>query len=187
MENTEEATLLDQLNQGDELEQTKAYTVIYEKYKRNVEMYLQVFGTSPQDAQDIAHDALTQLWINRGQLPIMTSLQGYLNVTARNRSINAIKKQQKMEKREVIHEERLDHCTVNEQAIRDQLNYYLHKANARWSELEESVFMDARIYEEKHRDIATKHDLPLVRVKNILAKCAKSLAKFKRNNHEPNQ
>jgi len=75
---TNEPDLLLKLSKGDE----EAYTHIYNQYHADVLKLAQKFATSPQQAQDLTLGVFAKIWVNRQELPDITSLVDYLFVTA---------------------------------------------------------------------------------------------------------
>jgi RNA polymerase sigma-70 factor (family 1) len=68
----------------------KAYTVLYDRYKRL--MYLHAYKKTgdAQEAQDVLQDVFLNLWSKRDQVSEEENLSGYLYTSIRNRILNLI-------------------------------------------------------------------------------------------------
>lgn len=73
-----ELELLLKLSKGDE----NAYTHIYNQYHADVLKLAQKFAKTPQQAQELTLGVFAKIWVNRQELPGVTSLVDYLFETA---------------------------------------------------------------------------------------------------------
>ena len=73
-----EPELLLRLSKGDE----DAYNQIYNQYYADVLKLAQKFAKTPQQAQDLALGVFGKIWVNRHELPRVSSLVDYLFITA---------------------------------------------------------------------------------------------------------
>jgi DNA-directed RNA polymerase specialized sigma24 family protein len=73
-----ELELLIKLSKGDE----NAYTYIFNQYHEDVLKLAQKFARTRQQAEDLSLGVFAKIWVNRQELPGVTSLTDYIFVTA---------------------------------------------------------------------------------------------------------
>lgn len=84
----DEILILQRLQAGDE----EAFSAIYRHYYPAVHAQVQHLLHSPEMSEDISQEIFLKIWETREKLPDIKSFKSYLFITARNHTINALKK-----------------------------------------------------------------------------------------------
>lgn len=79
--------------QGD----TKAFDIIYLTYRENIEDFLTRLTSSPGTAQEITQELFVYFWEHRASVDPKQNVKGFLFTMARNRAINYIKREKRLE------------------------------------------------------------------------------------------
>jgi len=69
----------------------EAFSVLYERYHRNIYQFIYKYVHSAAMADDLSQEVFIKIWNNRMQLKQVRSFKGYLLVTARNHTLNSLK------------------------------------------------------------------------------------------------
>lgn len=75
-----------------------AFTVLYERYHRNIYQFVYKFVHSSALADDLTQEIFIKIWDGRQQLSHLQSFKGYLLVSARNHTLNSLKAALRSEK-----------------------------------------------------------------------------------------
>ncbi len=84
----EERLLLLKVSSGDE----KAFRKLYDAYFNRLSIYVYKFNKSEEVTSEIVQDVFLKLWISRQSVTQIESLQAYLFSSARNRTIDFLRK-----------------------------------------------------------------------------------------------
>jgi len=85
-----EPELLNRLSKGDEY----AYTHIYTYYHADILKLARKLAKSPKQAEELANDVFAKIWVNRQELPGVTSFNEYLFVTAHDYILSRLKEEE---------------------------------------------------------------------------------------------
>jgi len=80
--------LLSQIAEGDRA----AFTILYERYASNLFRFADSFCSSREVSEEIVQEIFLKVWLNRDTLTRITSVKSYLYQTAKNVSLNYIKR-----------------------------------------------------------------------------------------------
>lgn len=80
--------LLQRLSDGDE----RAFTQLYNAYKNELTQFIVRFVKIPQIAEDISQEVFIKIWQNHTRLQEVDSFKAYLFITARNHTLNILKR-----------------------------------------------------------------------------------------------
>lgn len=78
---------------------TAAFQVIFNRYFRRLSFFAASIIEDADDANDIAQEALYQLWINRSGFATAPQLRSWLYIATRNAGLNYLKSSQRREAR----------------------------------------------------------------------------------------
>lgn len=76
------------LRQGDE----KAFELLFITYFKRVKYFIRGIIKSDEEAEELAQDVFVKLWINRESIDFGKGMSAYLHISARNATINYLKK-----------------------------------------------------------------------------------------------
>ena len=76
------------MRQGDE----RAFNVLFEQHQQLVFSIAMKLTHSRSQAKEVVQDVFLKVWIKRGELASIDNFAAYLNRTARNQSIDALRK-----------------------------------------------------------------------------------------------
>ncbi|SDS72832.1 RNA polymerase sigma-70 factor, ECF subfamily [Mucilaginibacter mallensis] len=76
----------------------EAFTVLYERYNRNIYQFVYKFVHSAELADDLTQEIFIKLWNSRQQLSHVESFKAYLLVSARNHTLDSLKAALRSEK-----------------------------------------------------------------------------------------
>lgn len=76
----------------------EAFTVLYERYNRNIYQFVYKFVRSAALADDLTQEIFIKLWNNRQQLGHVDSFKGYLVTSAKNHTLDKLKAALRSEK-----------------------------------------------------------------------------------------
>lgn len=83
-----EIELLLKLSKGDE----NAYTYIYNKYHDDVLKLAEKFAQTPKQAEELTLGVFAKIWVNRQELPQVSSLVDYIFIIAHDYFLSEAKK-----------------------------------------------------------------------------------------------
>jgi RNA polymerase sigma-70 factor (ECF subfamily) len=104
MQIPENATLIRQLNEGNE----RAFNLLFELYARDVKACAAFYLKNPEDAEDIVQELFLELWKRKGTLRIRGDLRAYLISAAHNKSITKSGRNRKYALRKLQYSEEAD-------------------------------------------------------------------------------
>jgi len=84
----DEELLLSELSTGKE----EAFDKLYDHYVHSINSFVIKFVKSPELAEDLTQEIFISIWENRSQLGKVKSFRAYLFVTARNHTLNFLRK-----------------------------------------------------------------------------------------------
>lgn len=80
--------LVQKISAGDE----QAFALLYEEYRQSLHAFIVKLVKSPDMAEDIAQEVFIKIWEHRHQLEQVQSFRAYLFITARNHTLNVLKR-----------------------------------------------------------------------------------------------
>lgn len=78
---------------------TSAFRIIFDRYFRRLSFFAASIIGDSTDADDIAQEALYQLWVHRSGFTRETQLKSWLYISARNAGLNYLKSHKRREER----------------------------------------------------------------------------------------
>ncbi|GEP95717.1 RNA polymerase sigma factor [Chitinophaga cymbidii] len=173
--------LLTLLHDGSE----EAFTVLYNRYQRRVYLEASYILGNVEEAADITQELFTWIWEKRSELSIKNSLQGYLIIGVRRRSINHIAKKATKDKRLKKYMEYI----VSDLAVSPQQEGSESENPPLFEEVMSKITPYARnilrkmYFEDKpQQEIAQEYGVRLQSVRNLVSTTMKALRKnFKKS------
>lgn len=160
--------LLKQITDGSQLAYKELFLKYYSPLCEFASQYL-----SDSDAEDVVQDLMVALWEERGSFNINSSVRSYLFSATKNRCINAILKNQYVErKRNIFYDEVKDMLDDPNFYLANELKTLIKQAIEKLPTDYRKVFVESRFGEKTNAQIA--HDLG-VSVKTVEYRITQSL------------
>ena len=86
-----EKNIIQSLKQGDE----RAFEMLFKMYFKKLCVYANNYLHNKDESENIVKDSFVKIWERREDLPIDTSLAGYLYTTVRNHAINYLQRERR--------------------------------------------------------------------------------------------
>ena len=86
-----EKNIIQSLKQGDE----HAFELLFKMYFKKLCLYANNYLHHKDDSENIVKDSFVKIWERRADLPIDSSLAGYLYTTVRNHAINHLQRERR--------------------------------------------------------------------------------------------
>ena len=135
----------------------QAYEELMNKYVRYVgAIAVKIAGDrlNVQDIEEICSDAFIKIWFSSGSIQITgENLKGYIGVTTRNLTLNALRKKQKIWADE-LEEDRIRYRSAEEAALIGEEIEVLRGTIKGMSPLDREIFIRRYFYLERVMDIA---------------------------------
>lgn len=93
-----DAELVKKIRSGDQ----RAFDQLYQRYERPLFAFVQRYLKNPEEAEEVFHDVFIKVLSHKSVEYLNESVRGWLYVTARNMSLNRIRKRQRKYK---VHEQ----------------------------------------------------------------------------------
>lgn len=155
----------------------KAFEYAFNTYANGLIEYATTLLKDADDAEDIVQQLLVQLWVNRSELNITSSLKGYLYRSVHNSCLNEIKKQ-KVRNTYGLQQSVRDTAkavSVAEVLENKEMRLAIEKALADLPELCQVIFIKAKYEFLKYQEIADELGIPTKTVENQMGKALKLL------------
>lgn len=166
---------INRLKEGDE----KIFQTIVEKWYPRICILIQSYVGNKSVAEEITQDVLLSLWENREKLTINTSLESYLYVLAKHRSIDYIRRR-KLEINDNINLEsesirlqiggELLENDLLEDLIFKEFTIQLEEAIMELPDISRRIFLLSREQNLKNREIAEKLGISIKTVEYHISK-----------------
>lgn len=154
-----------------------AFNSIYERYSKQLYLYIFSKTDTGETAKDILQELFTILWEKRKTLTISDSLKGYLYQAARHKIIDLYRKNSNYRK---YLQQLIEHFDTQPHAINETLDYKvktqeLFEAINHLPERMKQIFMMSRLEHLTVEQIAQQLGLSQQTVKNQITKALKIL------------
>jgi len=173
-----ESELLAKVAEGDQ----RAFTVLYEKYNPKIFTFAFRILQSEALAEEVVQETLLKLWQIGPQAIRISHLDAYLRTTARNRSIDLLRRQQlalKAEK-ELSYEWDESHNETEERIILNETKKILQEAVALLPEQHKLVYQLCHQEGLKYEQAAEKLNLSALTVQTYMKLSLRFLRKYVR-------
>lgn len=154
-----------------------AFEYAFNTYAAGLIEYATTIVKDADEAEDIVQQLLVQLWVNRSNLQIATSLKGYLYRSVHNSCLNRIKRQQVRNAygAAVESEGVKTSASAAEVLENKEIRTAIDNALADLPELCRTVFIKAKYEFLKYQEIADELGIPAKTVENQMGKALKLL------------
>lgn len=152
MANEKESAILSLISAGDE----SAFTIIVEKYWRNVYSHTLTYLKSGQVAEEVTQDIFMRLWDHRSKLEGVNSFENYLFILSRNYIVSALRK--KLQDHDSLKEDWAEEpsLTPDRQTEYKETYQCLLKGIELLPEKRKRVFKMSRLEGKTHEEIAAE-------------------------------
>ena len=172
----EEKLLLTKVSNGDE----KAFRKLYDAYFNRLSVYVFKFNKCEETTAEIVQDIFLKLWTNRSSINEIDSFQSYLFRSARNRSIDCLRKlarESNLIKLVSIQLEE-ERNNIEEKLDIIDLQLLITKALQSLSDQKKQIFKLSKLEGLSHDEISEMMQLSKSTVKNHLSETLKHLRKY---------
>ena len=159
-----DAELVKKLRAGDK----RAFDQLYQRYEKPLFLFIQRYLKNPEEAEEVFHEVFMKVLNHKSVDYLDESVRGWLYVTARNMSLNRIRKRQRTYK---VHEKltQLDEVTekfdLEEKKIEQDLTERVLNKSQRLSK-EQQKMLQLRLSGLSNKEIAEIENLPEGTVKS---------------------
>ncbi|MCD8182521.1 MAG: RNA polymerase sigma-70 factor [Bacteroides sp.] len=168
---TDDILLLKLIKNGDE----HTLKHLFDTYFVSLCRYINVYLDNQVEAEELAMDIFTYIWVNREQIEIKLSLKAYLFQAARNRCLNALRdRKQTIPLNENLNETLQD--KVYPVLEMEELNNLIEEAICALPEKCREVFLKSRQENIPNQEIADDMNIS---VKTVEAQITKALKRIK--------
>lgn len=173
-----DTTLFQQIRQGDQ----KAFEFLYRFFCPKLRYFARQYLADDAIAENIVHDAFTELWANRLRLSTDLNLQAWLFTVVKNKSLKQLDKDRSRERytdyqkaRQLdLNYQMLDRFDTSE-LVFEELQVKIDLALKKLSPSVRQVFEKSRFENKKNREIADELGLSLKTVEAHVSKALKLL------------
>lgn len=171
----EERRLLISVSNGDE----QAFRKLYDAYFNRLSVYVFKFNKSEEATSEIIQDIFLKLWTTRSTITEIDSLQAYLFSSARNRSIDYLRKLARETNLIKMISVQLndEKNNIEERLNLADLQLLIGQALEELSEQKKQIFKLSKLDGMSHDEIAEMMNLSKSTVKNHLSETLKHLRK----------
>jgi RNA polymerase sigma-70 factor (family 1) len=137
----------------------EAFTVLYERYNRNIYQFIYKYVHSAAMADDLTQEVFIKVWNAREQLGHVQSFKGYLFVSARNHTLNSLKAALRNENAmgEVVRNFVTQRKATDERLLETDYAAFLQRELAKLPERTREIFrlcrQEGRTYEEVAQEL----------------------------------
>ncbi|MGO4878534.1 RNA polymerase sigma factor [Pedobacter psychrotolerans] len=173
---TDENLILAKIAIGDQ----QAFGILFNFYRNKVYGYALAILQEDAAAEEIVQDVFIKLWVKRTHLVQIENFGGFLRTTARNETLNALKKAT-VEQRNILkaHQETSDVDLATENEIQfKETKKLLETAIEKLPPQQKLVYQLCHIEGLKQTDVANKLNLSPLTVKTHLRDAVKSIKNF---------
>jgi len=165
--------LLSQIAEGNEL----AFRKLFDGYKNRVFGYVLAITHSHHAAEEITQELFIKLWTSRQLLVNVDSLDNYLFVMARHRTINYLQRElaDERKRKELYEKITTTHSTIGERLIEAEYQHLLQDAVEHLSPQRKQVYELSRGHDLSLDEIAERLQLSRNTVKNHLVEALKQI------------
>jgi RNA polymerase sigma-70 factor (family 1) len=132
----------------------EAFTVLYERYNRNIYHFIYKYVHSAAMADDLTQEVFIKIWNGREQLTHVQSFKAYLLITARNHTLNSLKAALRNENAmgEVVRNFVAQRKATDERLLENDYTAFLQRELTKLPERTREIFklcrQEGRTYEE---------------------------------------
>ena len=168
-----EADILKSIANDDEL----AYESLFKAYFAELTVYAFRFLEDMENAEEIVQDIYFNLWTNRKNLKINSSIKSYLYKSVKNTCINYIKHQKVEEKYKnyFSYQIQIDELKSHDWITDTELAEHIHTAIEKMPPVRKEVFRLSKIEKLKYKEIAENMGVSIKTVENHMGKALKFL------------
>jgi RNA polymerase sigma-70 factor (family 1) len=169
----DEAELLQSVAKGDE----RAFRIIYDQHKKKIYHYAMGFLHSELHAEEIMQEVFLKIWLMKEPLLKINSLEAYLKVLTRNRSLDTLRKvifDQKFAQR-VTKDYSESHNETEESILLNDTRIALNKAINMLPEQQKEVYILCHNEGLKYEEVAVKLNISVNTVKTHMKRALASL------------
>lgn len=176
---TDDLELIEALREGD----TEAFSCLFRKYYSNLVLYAGAYITDKDVCEDTVQNIFLNIWNNRDNLIIKTTVKSYLLVAVRYRCIDEIR-QRKIKNDYVSFESQYlaSGNSTAEYMLLSDLKDHLEQAMSKLPLEERLVFELSRFSNLKYWEISEKLNIPIKtiekRISSVLKKLKIALSDF---------
>lgn len=154
-----------------------AFCALYAKYRQKLHLFIIRFVKSGDLADDICQDVFTVIWINRKYLDAEASFQNYLYTITRNRILNFIRDNTRMQALdELILAEAIDAGEDTfERITANELEAILAQAIEKLTDRQKEIFRMSRDEGLSHKEIAQLLSLSVSTVNEHITNALKTI------------
>ncbi len=168
-----EKNIMNDISNGD----VKAFEDLFKSFFPELSFYAIRFVEDMETAEEIIQDIFFNIWENRAQLKINTSIKSYLYTTVRNTCLNLIK-HKKVENKYREHFSRKlqsDELDESKWIETSDLQEKISDAINKLPEKRQIIFKMSRFEELSYKEIASKLDISVKTVENQMGSALKFL------------
>ncbi|HEX5551944.1 MAG TPA: RNA polymerase sigma-70 factor [Chitinophagaceae bacterium] len=158
----------------------ETFRKLYDAYRNRLYGYVLAIVHSSDAAEDITQEMFIKLWVNRDMLDSVTSMEHYLFVMARNRTLNYLRKAANDARLLAELQRRMIPMVnnVEEHIVRDEYQQLVDEALKQLSPQRSLVFRLSRYQNLKLEEIASQLSLSRNTVKNHLVEALRFIRSY---------
>ncbi|RKR84026.1 RNA polymerase sigma-70 factor (ECF subfamily) [Mucilaginibacter gracilis] len=155
----------------------EAFSVLYERYNRNIYQFIYKYVHSAALADDLTQEVFIRLWNGRQQLSHVQSFKGYLLISARNHTLNSLKAALRSERAmgEVVRNFVAQRKTTDERLLENDYAAFLQRELSKLPERSREIFRLCRQEYRTYEEVALELGISKSAVKNHMVYTMKVL------------
>ncbi|MEZ4918416.1 MAG: RNA polymerase sigma-70 factor [Saprospiraceae bacterium] len=156
----------------------QALRSLFERYYPILVQDLRRYLADEDQCRDLAQDVFVDIWNKRKQLQVQTSVEAYLRRAARNKALNFLKQNQRMQLEDSSTWYDVEDQGQHERQLlehKESLESALHEAIDALPEKCRVVFVLSRFENMSHKEIAEQLDISPKTIENQITKAMKLL------------
>jgi RNA polymerase sigma-70 factor (family 1) len=155
----------------------EAFTVLYERYNRNIYQFVYKFVRSAELAEDLTQEIFIKLWNSRQQLNHVESFKAFLFVSARNYTLDSLKAALRSEKAmgEVVKNFVVQRKATDERLLNADYAVFVQWELAKLPERTREIFRLCRKEGHTYEEVAVELGISKSAVKNHMVFAMKAL------------
>jgi len=164
-----------------------AFAGLFHAYHNQLGAYILMLTHSKELTEEIVQDIFVKIWMKRAELPEVASFSAYLFILTRNYTLNCIRREVTLQKRQTVFEQISGKDEVEEDEpafeLPDNYEQVISRAVAQLPPQQQKVFV-AKQAGKKTADIAAEMGISPVSVKKYQQWAVKSVSDFVRDHAE---
>ena len=158
-------------------DRAEAFSVLYERYNRNIYQFIYKYVHSAALADDLTQEVFIKLWNGRNQLGHIQSFKGYLFIIARNYTLDSLKAALRSEKTmgEIVKNFVAQRKPTDERLMNADYAAFLQKELSKLPERSREIFRLCRQEGRTYEEVAQELGISKSAVKNHMVSSMKVL------------